>query len=296
MQAMDWDDMRIFLGVARSAQIAAAARELKIDATTVGRRLRRLETARGEILFERQPEGQRLTASGARLLVVAEEIERQMASLSPERNGEDGLSGLVRVSVAEGFGTWFVAGQLGRMSADYPGLSVDLVATSGFLSPSKRETDVAILLARPRKGPLVTRKLTDYGLRVYASRDYLAARAPIAVPGDLAAHPLIGYIPDHIYAPELHYLKEIAPGLEPKLRSSSINAQYRLARTGAGIAVLPCFIGDADPKLVAILSQIHIKRSFWIVTHRDTRDLPRIRHFVDWLVALTAEHRSLLLG
>lgn len=293
---MDWDDLRIFLAVARAAQIARAARMLGIDATTVARRLRRLESARGEILFEQHPDGQRLTASGGQLLVVAEEIEHQLARLSPqdERSGE--LSGLVRVSASEGFGTWFIAGHLGHLSAGHPAVSVDLVASSGFLSPSKRETDVAILLARPRKGPLVTRKLTDYGLRVYASRAYLSSHPPVPSAAELADHSLIGYIPDFLYAPELHYLEEVAPGLQPKLRSSSINAQYRLIRTGAGIGVLPCFIGSADPTLEVILPQIHIRRSFWIATHRDTRNLPQIRHFVDWLVALTSENRDLLSG
>lgn len=296
LQAMDWDDLRIFLAVARTAQIARAARTLKIDATTVARRIRRLEAARGEILFEQHPDGQRLTASGEQLLVVAEEIEHQITRLAPqaERFGE--ISGLVRVSVAEGFGTWFVAGHLGRLSAALPAVSVDLVASSGFLSPSKRETDVAILLARPRKGPLVTRKLTDYGLRVYASHAYLADHPTVMTPVDLADHSLIGYIPDFIYAPELHYLEEVAPGLQPRLRSSSINAQYRLVRSGAGIGVLPCFIGSADPTITAILPQIHIKRSFWIATHCDTRNLPQIRHFVDWLVALTSENTGLLYG
>lgn len=288
--------MRIFLAVARTAQIARAAKTLRMDATTVGRRLRRLETARSEILFEQHADGQRLTAAGGRLLVIAEEVEHQIARLSPQDDTPGHLSGLVRVSVSEGFGTWFIAGHLGRLSAAHPAVSVDLVASSGFLSPSKRETDVAILLARPRKGPLVTRKLTDYGLRVYASCDYLSEHGPISAPADLTEHVLIGYIPDFIYAPELHYLEEVAPGLQPKLRSSSINAQYRLVRSGAGIGVLPCFIGSADPTLKAILPQIHIKRSFWIATHRDTRNLPQIRHFVDWLLTLTTEHKDLLSG
>lgn len=296
LQAMDWDDLRIFLAVARTAQIARAARLLRIDATTVARRVRRLEAARGEILFEQHSGGQRLTASGAQLLLVAEEIEHQITRLAPQVEKSGQVSGLVRVSVAEGFGTWFVAGHLGRLSAVHPAVSVDLVASSGFLSPSKRETDVAILLARPRKGPLVTRKLTDYGLRVYASRGYLADHPVVMTPADLADHALIGYIPDFIYAPELDYLEEVAPGLQPKLRSSSINAQYRLVRSGAGVGVLPCFIGSADPTLTAILPQIHIKRSFWITTHRDTRNLPPIRHFVDWLVALTGDHTDLLHG
>jgi DNA-binding transcriptional LysR family regulator len=296
MQDMNWDDMRIFLAVARSAQIARAAKTLKIDATTVGRRLRRLEHTLGEVLFEQHHEGQRLTEAGARLSVMAEEMERQMSGFPLGQETSKSLSGLVRISVAEGFGTWFIATNLDSLAATHPDLSIDLVASSGFLSPSKRETDVAILLARPRKGPLVTRKLTDYGLRVYASHEYLARQVPLVEPVDLVNHKLIGYIPDFIYAPELRYLEDIAPALEPRLRSSSINAQHHLIASGSGIGVLPCFIGDADTSLSRVLPKIHLKRSFWIVTHRDTRNIPRVRHFVDWLIDLTVKKHHLLLG
>ena len=189
-----------------------------------------------------------------------------------------------------------MARHLRQFAADHPRIAVDLVASSGFLSPSRGETDVAILLARPRKGPLVTRKLTDYRLRLYAATDFLAGRAPIDNVLQLRSQPLIGYIPDFIYAPELRYLEEIAPGLEPHLRSSSINAQYRLIASGAGVGVLPCFIGDTDPALRAILPEVSITRAFWLVTHQETRNIPRIRLFVDWLVGVAGQERARLLG
>jgi DNA-binding transcriptional LysR family regulator len=118
-----------------------------------------------------------------------------------------------------------------------------------------------------------------------------AAPVPIVSPADLERHPLIGYIPDFIYAPELHDLGEILPGLKPILRSPSINAPYRLARSGAGVGVLLCFIGSADASLQSILPEIHITGSFWIATHPDTRNLAHIRTFVDWLVDLTSRPR-----
>ena len=294
---MNWDDLRIFLSVARAGQIARAARLLGVDATTVGRRVRRLEQTIGETLFEQHRDGQRLTEAGERYVQQAGEIERGMQQLEGGVHGGDAaIGGVVRVSASEGFSTWIVAHRLRHFVAAHPAIGIDLVATNGFLSPSKRETDVAILLARPRKGPLVTRRLTDYGLRLYASPRYLEDKAPITSVDDLRRHQLIGYIPDLVYAPELDYLDEIGPKLEPRLRTSSINAQYRMAAAGNGIAVLPCFIGDTDRALARVLPHVRITRSFWLVTHKDTRTLPRVRHFVDWLVRTTAEHRDTLLG
>ena len=292
---MDWGDLRIFLAVARTGQLSAAASLLKVDPTTVSRRLRRLENALQQRLFEQTREGQMLTEAGEQLALKAEEMDRAATAIEPSA-GLAIVSGLLRVSVSEGFGTWMIAQHLPGFIAEHPELQVDLVANSGFLSPSRRETDVAILLARPRGGPLLSRKLADYTLRLYASSDYVARSGPITGKAALGDHPLIGYIPDFIYAPELRYLDEIAPGATLRIRSSSINAQYRLARAGAGIAALPCFIGDADPQLVRIIPEVAIERNFWLVTHQDTRRLARIEAFVVWLTALVKSQRPLLLG
>lgn len=292
---MDWSDLPIFLAIARTGQLARAAQALDVDATTAGRRLRRLERSLGERLFEQGPDGQALTPAGERLLTHAREMERAAAGIGRRESGGP-VRGTVRVSVSEGFGTWFVSRHLGELADLHPALTVDLVASSGFLSPSRRETDVAVLLARPRQGPLITRKLADYGLRLYAARDYLAKAAPLAAPADLREHRLIGYVPDILYAPELRYLDEIPGAHEPQLRSSSINAQFRMATYGAGVAVLPCFIGDSSSSLVRVLPEIALGRSFWLVTHEETRHFAQIAAFVDWLTGLCARHRVELSG
>lgn len=296
MQVMRWDDIRVFLAIARTGQIARAASQLGVDATTVSRRLRAFETAIGATLFEQHSGGQRLTEAGEHLVPAAEAVERATAAIGTADGPLGSPGGLVRVSTPEGFGTWLIAHHLGRFNRACPGITVDLVASSGLLNPSKREADVAVLLARPRRGPLITRKLSDYVLRLYASQDYLDGNSAIRAVPDLSAHVLIGYIPDLLYSPELDYLGEIMSGLQPRLRSSSINGQYRMTASGAGIAVLPSFIGDTDPRLRRIIPEICIHRTFWLVTHKDTRNLPRIRSFTDWLVNDVAGWRGRLLG
>ncbi len=296
MQAMRWDDLQFFLSVARTGLLAAAAKQLGVDATTVGRRIRRLETALGgAALFEQNRDGHMLTEAGRRLMTRVEAIERQADAIAGG-DATEAVHGRVRVSASEGFGTWLMAHHLGEFANQHPQVSVDLAANSGFLDPSRREADVAILLARPQRGPLITKKLTDYRLRLYAAQHYLDGAPPIGAVDDLRAHPAVGYVPDLLYSPELRTMDEVLPGIEARLRSTSINAQYRLLASGAGVGILPCFIGDRDPLLVRLLPDIVITRSFWLVTHQSTRHLPRTGLFVEWLSALVARRRDWLMG
>ncbi|WP_298284568.1 LysR family transcriptional regulator [Novosphingobium sp.] len=296
MQSNDWNDFQAFLAVARSGQLARAASALGVDATTVGRRLRRLETRTGVTLFEQTREGQVLTEAGEAMLAEVEAMAQAASRIAEHAASGSGPAGLLRISLSEGFASWIVAPALRGFVEAYPRLVVDLVASSGFLSPSKREADLAVTLSRPRAGPVIAGKLSDYTLRLYATRGYLAQRGLPGKPQELArGHRLVGYIPDLLYAPELRYLAEIEPDLSATVRSSSINAQHRMIAAGAGIGVLPCFIGDADKWLVPVLPEQRITRSFWLVTHKDTHNLARVRAFKDWLTALVVRERGRLL-
>jgi DNA-binding transcriptional LysR family regulator len=298
MQGMDWSDLQVFLAIARAGQMGRAGAALGMDPTTTSRRLRRLEAALGETLFEQTREGQVLTEAGERLLAKVEAMAQAATAI-----GEGGpasasglLSGTLRISASEGFGSWFLAAHVPDFVRAHPALTLDLVANSGFLSLSKREADIAVMLSRPKAGPVIARKLSDYSLRLYASQGYLALGGMPQAPADLLkGHSLVGYIPDLLYAPELRYLDELQPGLAPTLRSSSINAQHHLIAAGAGIGVLPCFMGDADPALVPVLPDRRITRSFWLVTHKDTHQLARIRAGRDWILGVVQRHRGQLL-
>jgi DNA-binding transcriptional LysR family regulator len=281
----DWDDLRIFLAVARARKVAAAARTLGVDPTTIGRRLTRLSNQLNGTLFETIGGDRRLTERGHALFAHAETIESAaLAAMGEVAGDSSSLSGQVRLSVAEGFATWVLAPEVAAFHRSHPDIQLDLVTASGFLNPSKREADIAVMMARPRRGRLVAAKLGDYRLQLYAAKAYLAARAAPQSVDELRGHALIGYVPEFIYAPELDYLSEIGPGLDPAVRSTSINVQHRLIASGAGIGVLPRFMGDRDPGLAPILADsIEIRRSFWLVTHSDVRRLARIDAVAKWL-------------
>lgn len=297
MQHMNWNELRIFLNVARHGNLVNAARALKIDPTTVSRRISSLEDDLQQTLFERTGEGFALTAYGRTLMTHAEDMEAAANRIEHAGPHPGQLSGQLRISVSEGFGTHVIAPRLAKFAAAHPGLTVDLVASSGFLNPSKREADLAILLTRPRRGPLKIRKLSDYDLGVYAPRLH-PEWSGITLPASFhdSAIPFVGYVPDFIYAPELRYLDEIEGGLEPDIRCSSINAQREIIAGGGGIGVLPCFMANDDPRLVRIFPEKSIRRSFWLAVHRDIANLPRVRAFIDWLTQMVAEEAALLEG
>ncbi len=296
LQVMDWNNLQIFLTVAKQGNVARAAQALHIDATTVSRRVSALESALQQTLFERAPGGFIPTAAGRALVPHAEAMAAAAARIHAADDGGSGLSGQLRISVSEGFGGSFIAPRLAGFTAAHPKLEIDLVASSGFLNPSRREADMAVLLARPRKGPLITRKLSDYSLGLYAPAgrpDWQAAAT--AMPLSRAGIPVIGYMPDILYAPELDYLGEIEPGLRAGVRSSSILAQRRMIAGGAGVGILPCFLATGDPALVRVRPDQVIGRSFWLALHRDVAPQPRIRAFIDWLDAEVRENCGLLV-
>ena len=280
-----WDDLRIFLAVARLQKVAVAARALGIDATTVGRRVARLEQTLGAELFEMVGADRLLTSRGRALLGYAESIESAaLAAMEDATSSKQLLSGQVRLSVAEGFGTWLLAPGMADFSLRHPAIRLDLITASGFLNPSKREADMAVMLGRPQRGRLQVRRLGNYHLHLYASPAYLDRAGIPSSTGALRRHTLIGYVPEFIFSPELHYLDEVEAGLEAHLRSTSINMQHRMIAEGAGIGVLPDFIGRQDQSLVPIFAdQVEITRSFWLVIHSDLRKLPRIEAVADWL-------------
>ncbi|RXD03645.1 LysR family transcriptional regulator [Sphingomonas sp. UV9] len=295
---MDWDDVRYFLALARTHRLGPAAKLLGQDATTVSRRLQRLESRLQTTLFEQTVAGYALTERGTALLDHAEKMEAAALGIQEVVGTDAGvLAGPIRLSVSEGFGSRILAPRLASFTNQHPRIAIDLIASTGFLNPSRREADIAVMLARPKSGPLVARKLTDYHLGLYAHADHLARTPPIATTADLTRHRLIGYVPDMIYAPELRYLAEIDARLDASIRSSSIVAQAELIAAGAGCGILPCFIGDQMPGLVRVLpGSVDIQRSFWLVVHRDVRRIARIDRFIAWLDATIGALKPLMLG
>lgn len=285
---MDWDDLRVFLAVARSESLSGAGKRLKIDPATVGRRIARLEDAIGARLFAKSPQGYTLTEAGTRLIPHAERAEGATLAAQESLSGPKGLTGQIRLGAPDGCATFLLPQVLTRICNANPGLEIQIVALPRVFNLSKREADMAIGVSRPQAGRLTVQKLTDYRLHLAASRTYVAAH-PVTTPEDLRAHPFVGYIPDMIFDKELDYLAQIgAPAA--RLASNSIPVQLALLRQGAGIGVVHDFALSAAPELTRVLPQaISLTRTFWLIRHADDTRVARLTRFAD---LLTREMRT----
>lgn len=291
----NWDDLRVFLAVARHHSYQSAADALGLDPTTVARRIDRLETTLKCTLLARGPGGQTLTATGKRLLESASRVEMANEAVV-EAVGTTANAGRVRLSTSEGFGGTILSPAVPTLTAARPAVEIEIVANPGFLSPAIREVDIAITLGTPQDKRLVVERLTDYRLGLYASAGYLAANGTPKRAQDLTGHCLVGYIDDLVYANELRYLDEIHPELKPSVSSSSIHAQMEIVRAGGGIAVLPCFMAaTADVELTRVLPKTGITRTFWISARRDVQQTQRVRRVRDWVRETVREKQPLLM-
>jgi DNA-binding transcriptional LysR family regulator len=281
---MDWDDLRVFLAVARAESLSGAGKLLKIDPATVGRRIGRLEQTLAARLFQKSPQGYLLTAEGSRLIPDAERAEAAVMSAGEAMSGPEGLTGQIRIGAPDGCANYLLPQVIARVCDANPGLEVQIVALPRVFNLSKREADMAIAVSRPEAGRLTVQKLTDYHLHLAASRGYLAAHAPIGSPADLKHHRFVGYIPDMIFDKELDYLAEIGV-TPPPLASNSVSVQLNFLRHGAGVGVVHDFALPAVPDLIRVLpDQISLTRSFWLIRHADDTRVARLNHFAELLV------------
>ena len=277
---MDWDDLRVFLAVARGQSLSGAGRGLKRDAATVGRRIAKLEHDLGARLFARSPLGYALTDEGARLLPHAEAVEAQMIQAQGALVGPaEGIVGQIRIGAPDGCANYLLPQVVGAIMAQNPGLEVQIIALPRVFNLSRREADMVIAVSRPEQGRVIATHLTDYRLHLAASDAYLARAAPLTSLSDLRQHRVIGYIPDLIFDRELDYLADI--GVEqPPLASNSVSVQLNLILQGAGVGVVHDFALPAAHRVRRVLpEEFSLRRSFYLIRHADDRAVPRIERF-----------------
>jgi len=267
---LDWDDLRVFLAVARGESLSVAGRALRRDPATVGRRVQRLEESLDAQLFTKSPQGYALTDAGERLLRHAERAELAVTEGSHEIAGQGGrLSGQVRIGATDGCASFILPQVCAGIVAEHPELELQIVALPRVINLSKREADMAITVSPPPTGRVTSQKVTDYHLHLAASQSYLDAHPPLTDLGDLRGHRIVGYIQDMIFYPELDFLPDL--GVEQvALASNLVSVQLGFVRHGGGIGVTHDFILPSAPELRKVLTdQVSLTRSFYLIRHRD---------------------------
>ncbi len=293
---MNWDDVRIFLAVARTGQILAASKRLALNHATLSRRLTSLEEALKTRLFVRRTNGCELTTEGEVFLASAERMETEMLAAQANLGRTDtAIAGTVRVGAPDGFGVSFLAPRMGRLIERHPELKIQLVPVPRSFSLSQREADIAITLERPEQGRLVSSKLTDYTLGLYASRDYLGKHEAPVDADALKTHPRIGYVEDLVFTASLNFSSAVMRSWDASFEISTAIGQTEAVRSGAGIGILHDYIARQYPELVQVLPDVSIHRAYWTTYHESARDLVRVRTVVDFLQELVSAERDIFL-
>lgn len=293
---MDWDNIRVFLAVARAGQFVAAARQLRIDHATVSRRIGALEASLGLRLFERRTTGVTLTEAGQRLLSSAERMESELLQGEAALSARDvALAGPVRIGAPDGLSTYYLARCFRDFAARFPEITIQLVPMPQLVPLARREVDIVVVLEKPETGRFVARKLTDYSLGIYGSAAYLATHpAPLDQPG-LLGHRLVGYVEEYAFSSALGYVRDLYEGAPTRFESTSAVGQLEAVRSGIGLGVVHDYIARMHADLVRVLPERRALRSYWIVVHEDVRGLGRIRAVHDHLVRSIAADRDIFL-
>jgi DNA-binding transcriptional LysR family regulator len=295
---MRWDDLRVFLAVARHGRLQAAGQRLGLDPTTAGRRIAALEAALGAKLFDRSPEGYALTEAGVSLVERAQAMETQARAATEEVGGHsDRLSGTIRIGAPDGVSNYLLVDACDELSRDNPDLQVQVVALPRLFSLSKREADLAITVSPPTAGRLTVRKIADYRLHLYARADLVRQVGPVRSMDDLHDLRGIGYISDMIFDKELDYYALLGRETDPALTSNSLIVQLRWCLRGVGICILPEFVARTHPELEVLLpDDIRLTRSFYLVRHQDDARVARINRMaevvVEWMRAALVERAT----
>jgi len=291
---IDWDDVRYFLAVARGGSVRAAAERLKVNHSTVLRRIAQLEERLGTHMFHKLPSGYRLTDAGEEVLEFAGQMEASSNQLETRVFGRDqSVRGLLRVTLAPPLATHLLVPDFADFARLHPEVEMEILSSDEPVNLTNREADVAIRVVYDRN----TLPLNLHGIKgpelfggVYMSCDLLAAwRAG-------AADRIRWIVKNNHGIPDWAREGEV-PSTKVPFRITDAGAQIVAVRQGLGMTTLPCFVGDADPLLVRVPgTALHMHGTLWLLTQGETRKTKRVQLFTEFVSLRLAAYVQLLAG
>ena len=278
---MDWSDIRVFLAIARTGTLGAAARLTGQTQPTMGRRLRALESAVGQTLFQRTTDGLILTDEGTAVLAYAERMEEDANAFERALLGkEQHLSGTLRVSSSDWFGIHVLTPVFATFLRGHPRLSIELVTDSRRLNLARREADLVFRITPFDEADVIQRKLMKMAYALYGPVDVVPPMA-----GDGAGYGLVTMNSAFETLPDVNWVKAMLPKAHVVFGSNNRGAQARMCAEGGGLAVLPCPLGDNTAGIQRIdLGEAPPSREVWFGYHRDLRQLARLRALLDLVI------------
>jgi DNA-binding transcriptional LysR family regulator len=277
--SLDWDDLKVFLHAARGGSLGSAAKRLRVDQSTISRRIAHLESTLGIALFERLPSGLRVNEAGDRLLCHAERIESAVIAMREDvQCGGSRMAGRVRLATMEGIASLYLASRFSRLRQQHPNLTIELLTSPQTVSVNRREADLFLSFFQPTGQGMVSERLGCFQLGLYGSQTYLDKNGMPDSASDLGRHAFVTYIDDLIQLDSVRWLDDIIKTPNVSFHSNSMIAQMNAAAGGLGLVLLPSFAADGRDDLVPVLhDRMSTARELWINVHTDLQFVPRIR-------------------
>jgi DNA-binding transcriptional LysR family regulator len=288
--ALNWDDLRIFLTVARAGSISSGARQLELQHSTVSRRMRKLEQDLGVRLFDKVPSGYALTVAGESLVKAAVRMEREVFAVDGTLSGEDlKPSGSLRVTAIDNMATTVLMPMFTAFSRQYQDVSLHLMVSNSDVSLAQREADVAIRLTNTPPETLIGKRVVTVSSAVYGCRDYIGKlRKKGGAPEWLG----VECCSFHKF-----WTKQICGDQVHRFYVDDTLLTQAALRAGVGVSILPCFMGDADPLLTRYTEpQPEWDLGLWILLHADLKRTARVLLFRDYMMDAIKAQSGLFEG
>lgn len=294
---MNWEDLRILNAAADTRSLSAAARRLGMSQPKMSRRLRSLEDRLGARLFDRLPSGLAPTPAGERLIPLVAEMATAAEAVERAKPSLPGTAvGTVRVSAEETL-CRFLAEHVGELLAAEPRVELELIVAHAELSLSRREADLLIRACQPDGSSLITRRLADAHYAVYGACDYVERHPAARSAKRYSECAWVGFAEDRLFFPKQKTWLDQHLARPPKLRATEMSSLFDALRAGAGLGLVPCYLGDRDPMLERLTAPIaEITERYHLLIHRDLLREPAVRAVKDALVALFLRHRDQFRG
>jgi DNA-binding transcriptional LysR family regulator len=290
---LDWNDLKYFLAVAREGSTLAAAKTLRTSQTTVARRIAALEQALGFPLFEKRQAGYALTSAGEELLEKAGKVESSAEAFVDAASARTrDLSGTVRVTSEEIYALSLISPLLRDLHERHPEIIIELDTTSNLRDLGDGEADVALRSSSSEQPVgLVGRRLCVDDWTLYCSRDYAERHGRPTSVRALKRHAIVGGGGDNLWRHYQAWLHSMDLEDRVAMHHASSTGLLTAVRSGFGVAVLPCIVGDADPDLIrCIPPRDGHGRVLWLLTHERVRQEPRVRTVIDFLYDRLSHH------
>ena len=282
----DWDAARVFLEVARCGSFRSAAERLGLSINAVRRRVGDFERQTGATMFIRDVHGARLTEEGVHVVAAVERMEAAAFDLlRASGSATNELSGEIRVAVAEGLGTFWLAPRLVEFQRSFPSILIDLHCATRSVDVSRHEADVAIQLSRSAVLDVKQVRLGRLHLMFFASEHYLNTYGMPRTANELVKHRLV--MSDEVMSKDA--FASLFPGYSERdlvvMKSNVSSANYWAVANGAGLGMFPTYAQAlGGGRMLPLDIDARWSLDIWLSYHPGSGRIPRVRHMIDWLI------------